>query len=202
MVKKSVFGGIRSSHLLPALLSVGLALSPAAAEARSCGGVDYPEVKALAGKKLVLNGMGIREATVLKVDVYVAGLYVENRSSDGVAIARSAENKQMVLTLVRDVDAKEMNEAIENGFKKNAGGNFAKLSARVDKLKAAMPDLKDKDVVEFSYVPAQGLEIRVNGKARGNIEGADFATTFLLVWLGDNPPNADLKKGLLGGPCG
>ncbi len=171
------------------------------AEAKSCGGVDYADTKTVAGKNLVLNGMGIREATMLKVDVYVAGLYLEKRSSDGGAIARSDQVKQMVLKLVRDVDAKDMNEAIEAGFKKNAGNNVAKLAPRVEKFKKMMPDLHEGDLVEFTSVPGQGLDIKVNGKSRGQIEGADFASTFFLIWLGSEPPNAGLKKGLLGGPC-
>ncbi len=183
------------------LLAAGLFLAAPAAEAKSCGGVVYAESKAVSGKTLTLNGMGIREATVLKVDVYVAGLYLENRSNDGAAIAKSEQTKQMVLTLVRDVDAKDMNEAIESGFKKAAGGGHAAMAPKVEQFKKAMPDLKEKDVIEFTYVPTKGLSVKVNGKQRTQIAGADFATAFFLIWLGNSPPNPDLKKGLLGGAC-
>lgn len=186
---------------MAAVLAAGLLLAAPAAEAKSCGGVTYADSKAVSGKKLALNGVGIREATMLKVDVYVAGLYLENRSSDGAAIAKSEQIKQMVLTLVRDVDAKDMNEAIETGFKKAAGSNHAAMAPKVEQFKKAMPDLKEKDVLEFTYVPAQGLSVKVNGKQRTMIEGPDFATSFFLIWLGNSPPNADLKKGLLGGAC-
>ena len=33
------------------------------------------------------------------------------------------------------------------------------------------------------------------------IEGADFASTLLSIWIGHEPPNGDLKSGLLGGQC-
>ena len=59
-----------------------------------------PNQITVAGQQLVLNGMGIREATVFNVDVYVAGLYVVQRSSDGNAIAASTTHKRLVLHFV------------------------------------------------------------------------------------------------------
>ncbi len=182
-------------------IALALALLTRGAEARSCGGVTYADSKVVAGKNLVLNGMGIREATVFKVDVYVAGLYLEKRGTDGPEIARSEQVKVMALTLVRDVESGEMNEAIEGGFKKNAGERFKSLVARIEKFKKAMPDLHEKDVLELTYAPQQGLSVKVNGKVRAQIEGADFASTLFLIWLGPNPPNPGLKRGLLGGRC-
>jgi hypothetical protein len=42
----------------------------------------------------------------------------------------------------------------------------------------------------------------INGRPAGRIEGEDFARTFYAIWLGDHPPNAGLKQGLLGrGGC-
>src|SRR3954469_4057527 len=78
---------------------------------RSCADVVLPSAIVLDGKKLCLNGMGVREATVFNVDVYVAGLYLEHRGGEGEAIARSAQPKVMRLRLVRDVDRGEMGEA-------------------------------------------------------------------------------------------
>jgi len=41
----------------------------------------------------------------------------------------------------------------------------------------------------------------VNGAAKGTIKGDDFGKALLSIWLGD-PPNPEIKAGLLGGPCG
>jgi chalcone isomerase-like protein len=41
----------------------------------------------------------------------------------------------------------------------------------------------------------------VNGADKGSIEGQDFSRAFLAIWLGDAPPNPELKAGLLGGAC-
>jgi hypothetical protein len=41
----------------------------------------------------------------------------------------------------------------------------------------------------------------VNGAGGNAVKGADFATALLAVWIGAEPPNEELKTGLLGGGC-
>jgi hypothetical protein len=42
----------------------------------------------------------------------------------------------------------------------------------------------------------------VKGRNRGTIEGEDFARTFFSIFVGNRPPNAGLRRGLIGGGCG
>lgn len=153
------------------------------------------------GNKLVLNGMGVREATVFNVNVYVAGLYLQKRSNDGPKIAAAEEPKQMLLAFVRAVSKSDMAEAIQKGFQRAAGGGYEKLKARVERFTAALPEFKVGDRLTLTYRPGVGLDLNA-GSARARIEGADFARTLFMIWLGSNPPNAGLKRGLLGGACG
>src|SRR5690349_2730823 len=67
-------------------------------------GVKLPDAIEVATRPLKLNGMGLREATFLNIDVYVAGLYLETASSDPVAILQSTQVKRLVIRFVRDVD--------------------------------------------------------------------------------------------------
>jgi hypothetical protein len=52
----------------------------AAADARVCKDVDFPEQVQVKGTDLHLNGLGMRKVTFLKVNVYVAALYVPRTS--------------------------------------------------------------------------------------------------------------------------
>lgn len=45
------------------------------------------------------------------------------------------------------------------------------------------------------------LDVELDGTAKGTIEGEDFARAFVAIWLGAAPPNAEIKKGLLGQSC-
>ena len=50
----------------------------------------------------------MREATWLKIKVYVAGLYLEAKSSDADAILRAELPKRIVFVFVRSVGRKRM----------------------------------------------------------------------------------------------
>jgi hypothetical protein len=42
------------------------------------------------------------------------------------------------------------------------------------------------------------IDVTVKGKKKLTVSGAAFQGALLSVWLGPKPPNAGLKKGLLG----
>ena len=164
--------------------------------AASKGGVTMPDKIHVAGKDLVLNGLGIREATIFYVDVYVAGLYVEKKSHDPKELIHSDTVKRLKLKFVRDVDRSDIVDAWTEGFKKT--GKYAALKPKIDKLNSWMEDIKEGQSMVYTYVPGKGITIKVKGKVKGVIKGKDFMEAFLTIWLGPKPPNKGLKKGLLG----
>ena len=68
--------------------------------AAECVGVTHPGKTVAGGAELTLNGLGLREATVFNVDVYVAALYLEKRLSSGQEILDSSGPKKLVLKFV------------------------------------------------------------------------------------------------------
>ncbi len=185
--------------LVRMFLVVGLLLLlavPASAGKRA--GVSMPDHIKIYDKTLVLNGMGVREATILNIDVYVAGLYLEKKSSNAQQIIRSEQTKRIHMQFVRNVDRSDITDAWSEGFKKNAGGKLGALKARIAKLNSWMADIKDGQTLTFTYVPDKGVQVHVKGQYKGTIKGADFAQVFFAIWLGPHPPNKGLKKGMLG----
>ena len=177
-----------------------LALSLAArASAGELAGVTLPDQIHVDSRALVLNGMGLREATFLKVDVYVAGLYLEARSPDASQIIASEGTKRLVLHFVRDVGRGNLVEAWDEGFAKSAGPGLAALRDRVTTLDTWMVDVKRGETLVFTQIPRRGVVVEVKGQTKGTLDGADFARALWGIWLGDRPPNPELKKGLLGG---
>jgi hypothetical protein len=182
------------------LACVLMVMSPAAIAAQ-CRGIDMPERVTVGGQSLTLNGMGLRKATIFSVKVYVAGLYLAASSGDASAIMSADQPRHLVLRFVRDVDVGDIREAWQEGFEKNAAAKLAGLQARIDTMKAYMVDFEEGHSLTFSYRPAAGTAVLVNGEDKGTIEGADFASALIAIWLAE-PPNLDLKRGLLGGACG
>jgi len=163
-------------------------------------GVTLPDRITLEGETLLLNGMGLREATLLKVDVYVAGLYLERKSSDPAAILASGEAKRLVMKFVRKVSREDLVRAWNEAFEKNTAKELPALKDRLATLNSWMADLATGDVITFTEIPDQGVKVELKGQDRGTLPGTDFARALWSVWLGPSPPNPGLKTGLLGRP--
>lgn len=184
-------------------LAAGVAFLVVATEpalAATCRDVAFPDTVTVGGP-LVLNGLGLRKATALAVRVYVAGLYLPQKSSDPREILAADRRWYLLLHFVRDVDAPRLRDAFAEGFKKTAGDKLTALGPRIAALNGQMMDFENGQTLAFTNDPGKGVTVDVNGKAGTAIEGADFATALLAIWLGPQPPNADLKSGLLGGKC-
>jgi hypothetical protein len=179
------------------LLLLSLPCGPAAAGERTLKGVAMPETIQLDAKTLALNGMGLRTKVVFKV--YVAGLYLEKGSRDGLEIASSEQAKRMDLVFLRSVDGATVAKAISEGFDNNAAKELPALKARIERFGKLIPDVKKGDRLSFIYRPGAGLEVQAGGKTAGVIEGKDFADALMRVWLGEKPADKALKAGLLGG---
>jgi hypothetical protein len=165
--------------------------------ARERDGVTMPDQKKIGGKTLVLNGLGTREATVFKVDVYVGGLYLETPTRDAQAILASPQIKHVDLKFVRDVSAKDIREAWMNSAKNSCAPDCGTVLPKFEKLNGTMEDIKKGEMLSFSFLPGK-TEIEVKGKLGIVIEGADFSRVMLSAWIGPNPPNTGLKEGMLG----
>ena len=75
------------------------------------------------GKELVLNGAGIRKATIFNVKVYVAGLYTKSKSNDPKKILDSTDPKYIIMHFLRDVDKDKISGAWSEAFENNKDYN-------------------------------------------------------------------------------
>ncbi len=182
------------------LIALVLALGAGTASGKECAGVSFPDQAQVEGSNLTLNGLGLRLATMLKVKVYVAALYVAKASSDPNAILGSTAPTELILQFVRDVGASDLRKGWEEGFEKNAKGQLPALKDRIATFNGWMTDVKSGEKLTFVHQPGTGVQVTVNGGVKGTIKGDDFARALLSIWLGD-PPNAEIKAGLLGGAC-
>jgi hypothetical protein len=174
-----------------------LSLSARSAAAAEISGIRLPDQVTVEGKTLKLNGAGLRQATFLKFNVYAAGLYLENSSRDGEAIANSDQPKSIEMVFMREVSAKQMAEAFQEGFEKNCVADCARLKPDIAKLQGLMKDMKKGDAMAFHFLPDK-VEVMIRGQRVGSIGDKGFSEQLIRCWIGKNPPNAGLKEGLLG----
>jgi hypothetical protein len=195
-------GSAMKRNLLRLLASLTLMLGAASAHGKECKGVAFPDQAQAEGATLKLNGLGLRQATMFKVNVYVAALYVAQTSNDAATLLKSNGPSEIVLQFVRDVGRSDLVKGWQEGFENNAKSQIPALKDRIEAFTALMADMKTGEQLRFSHKPGGGTQVSVKGAVKGTIAGDDFAHALLSIWLGPNPPNENLKAGLLGGPCG
>jgi len=175
---------------------IALLTASVVADAATLASVTLPDSAQVAGKTLVLNGVGLRTKFIVKV--YVAGLYLEQKSSDAAAILKSDAPKRLVMHFVRDVSRNQMTDAFQEGFDKNSPDAAKSMKPDIDRLLAAVDDIREGQEMVFTYLPGTGTTMSINGKDKVTIASPAFAAVVFSLWLGPKPPNADLKKGILG----
>ena len=180
------------------LLTLSLVLPVTAAELE---GVKMPDSLKLANRDLALNGMELRTRFGLKV--YVAGLYVSNKSSDANALIQQPGPKRIAIVMRRNVEADTFLKALRDGISANHNeAQIASLKDRLDKFDDAINQIKEAkqgDSIDLDYVPETGTQILHNGKMVGTqIAGEDFYRALLRIWLGEKPAQESLKYGWLG----
>lgn len=190
--------GTRRKFFLPVIALVGLALSGPRAGAAEINGVKLPDQVTVQGKTLKLNGTGLRQATILKINAYAAGLYLENGMHDGEAIANSDQLKSIEMVFMRDVSAKQMSDAFQEGFDKNCVAGCAELKPHIGKLQGLLKDMKKGETMAYHFL-GDGVEVMIRGQKVGKVGDKAFSHQLIRVWIGKNPPNTELKEGLLGG---
>lgn len=183
-----------STIVLSFVLAIAMALPAFAAEK---AGVEIPDTRLVGAEKLVLNGIALREKFVF--DVYVAGLYLTEKSDSAAAILAKDAPWMMTMHFVRDVDAESINEAWLEGLESNVKNVSPELRAKFKDLTRMMADIKDGQEMGFAYSPISGTDVMVAGKTMGGIPGKDFADAILATWIGPKPgPGTKFKDALLG----
>lgn len=175
------------------------ALTASAAGAAELGGVTMPDSVTLAGATLRLNGIGLRTYSLLHIEIYIAGLYLQNPTRDADAILNSPEKKLLVFHFLRDVDAEEARKSWSEGFEGNCRLPCRLNQADLQRFLAAVPAVRAGENSTLTFLPGH-LTITVDGKLAGTITDPTFARAVLATIIGPDPPTERLKRELLGNP--
>lgn len=181
---------------------LGLSLF-ASSHAAEIAGVQFPDDIRLdaSDTTLKLNGVGIRE--YLFLDVYAGALYVPQLRHDAEGILNANRPSRMSLIMLRSVGAQRFSDGFHEGLRdNNDAAELERFKKQIDALVEmmfAIGELKPGDVLNIDYLPVKGMHISLNDRPIGEpIIGADFHRLILRMWLGPNPVDAGLKRGVLG----
>lgn len=184
----------RALILLVALASLA---SLAVARAADLDGVSIPDTQLVDGRRLVLNGIGLRTYSVFDIHIYVAGLYLERQSDNAETILHSPETKLLDLHFLHDVNAEDAREAWLDGFDKNCQPPCYLDPRDIQRFLAAVTSIQKGDETKLLFT-SSGAVVTSNGQLTGHINDPHFAEVILATFIGAAPPTARLKRELLG----
>ncbi|MCG8673246.1 MAG: chalcone isomerase family protein [Pseudomonadales bacterium] len=149
------------------------------------------------GKNLSLNGSGERSKFFTKV--YVASLYLSNKSKNPEAIINADEPQLMRLKITSSlITPSLLNSSIKDGLKLSAGDDYDRYASMLDEvmMKNEVP-VNINDQFDFFYLPGGGTYISRNGEELGVVPSYRFKQILFGIWLGKSPIQKDLKRSLL-----
>ncbi|NBD38009.1 MAG: hypothetical protein GVY10_05525 [Verrucomicrobia bacterium] len=108
--------------------------------------------------------------------------------------------KRLVLVYNRGITAGQFRKSGNEFVRRNVGERtYEELSERLARLNAAYEDVEKGDSYALTYAPGKGTTLALNGEDLVTIEGADFASAYFSIWLGDNPVKESFRQQLLSG---
>jgi hypothetical protein len=173
-------------------------LGPArAAHAASIEGVRFTERVSRDDQILRLRGTALlRYGFVFKV--YAAALYL----ASGVPSERALEDvpRRLEIEYFRPISAEDFRRAANAVLARNVDPRtLERLRPRIERLHDLYADVEAGDRYALTYLPGRGTELAMNGEPLGTIAGADFASAYFRIWLGEEPVSESLREDLLNG---
>lgn len=172
------------------------------AVAKEASEVKLPESLKAGSSDLILNGSGLRikKIAFVKLELYVAGLYLNQKNTNAEVMMNADEKMGIKLQITSKlISSKKMSNATNEGFEKSTGGNTAPLRKEIDDMIGVFSSkINVDDVYDFIYVPGEGTQIYKNNILSKTIKGLEFKKALFGIWLGKDPVQADLKQSLVG----
>ncbi len=182
----------------PFLLLVGLGIGASPVRASvEIEDIPFPDRVVAGDSELRLHGLGLLRYRIL-FRGYVGALYLPS----GTNVERTLDDipKSLELYYFWDIEGRFFGEAANELLARNLPPErIAALRERLDQLHALYKDVEAGDRYRLTYLPGTGMTLSHNGQELGTIPGADFATDYFGIWLGENPLNESFRDQLFKG---
>jgi hypothetical protein len=185
----------RLAALLTSLAVVSLSI--AAWPAVDFLGVRFADRVEVGDGPLLLNGVGVRQATIFKVNVYVAGLYVRVPTTSRDEVLRVDRPKYFVAVMKRDVSRSDSAPAFRQGVERSAGPDAPTIHSEIAAFEGWMPSMHEGDRLSATFSPASGVTVTSTAKREPFRGSVQFGTALFGMWIGPRASDADLRQALL-----
>jgi hypothetical protein len=159
-------------------------------------GIRFENSYETEGIRLKIQGTGLLRYLGF-IKAYVGALYLEEGSS--VEDVLSDKPKRLEVEYFHALKGEDFGISTNKVIAKNTDAlTLEKIRPQIDYHNSLYEDVQPGDRYSLTYIPGRGTELALNGKTKGIIKGADFASALFSMWLGESPMNEPFKKQLLG----
>ena len=178
------------------LASCFLLLSTGNLFAKTVYDINLPDTVTVAGETLQLNGYGLRKKFFFKI--YLGSLYTREKATTTEQVLAMPGAKLIRMNFIyKKVEREKITQAFVEGFAKNS----PQLVGNPDLeqfLHLFNADFFAGDQVDLELAADGTVSVRQNSEALGEISSSVLAKAVLLIYLGEDPADSSLKKGMLG----
>jgi hypothetical protein len=165
------------------------------------GGFEIPELLEFHGKKLKLNGAGMRNKFF--IDIYALALYADKSITSSAEAVSGTTPRAIRLVITAPIVTNQLvTQSMHEGMKKAAGKKFKLIEPYIDEMIRVFNahTIKTGDYFDIVYFPKEGMSVYRNGVfATGPQHNEDLRDAVFGNWLGDHPRDLRLKRNMLKG---
>jgi len=187
-------GFLMKSWLL-VLLSCTLLACSFGVDAAQIEGVEFKDSLSVSGQRLLLNNVALMRYKVV-IKAMVAALYL----GEGVEPASVLKDvsKRIELHYFWNLEGKEIVKAADKLLAENVSkSRLETVQTEIAEMNALFENVKAGDRYSLTYIPGVGTELALNGKKKGLVAGAEFASVYFSIWLGKKPMDIAMRDTLL-----
>ena len=166
-------------------------------QAAGAGENGFAGQKDIDGHTLTLRGTGVLRYMVF-IKAYEGAFYLQaGKAADQATNDQAA--RCLVLHYFQPINAGDFAEATAEMIKKNVSPDrFASLLPKIEKFNTFYRDITPGDRYTAAYIPEIGTRLWLNDDLLGRVEGAEFASAFFAIWIGENPIDRKFRDQMLG----
>lgn len=166
-------------------------------------GYTFPETKVVDGKTLYLNGAGLRTIKKfgLTIQIYVAGLYLENNHKSAKEVMNDPGLKYFHSVYLRGgISKKKQKDAWKDSMREGCHIDCAGSKETIRKMFDYIVKTKKGGEVNILFYPDKvKVEAKGSSEASGEVSGANFSKDLLGLWIGPKSTIPNLKKDFMRG---
>ena len=166
------------------------------AHAFTIDSINFEDKQTVNGKELILNGVGIRKATFLKIKVYYGALYLSEKHTNAAEFLKTDSPKQIISHFVRDVDVKDLKKTYLEAFEGANKETYKNMLPLLEQFNSNLRDIKKGERMIITFLP-DGATLTLAGKTFPKVGDGAFSKALLNMYF-INPLDQGLTNGLLG----